>query len=136
MTITDDAIRNMIGGVETVLEELDSSAEIVVNPELSEIARDVDYIIGDRNRISDYWADNVRVIDIPLGMFYRTGFGGLVELAAYLAREIGKPRNSVRRRAIISKLDYDEVAYPMLADNPMSLASREMWSLMWSLRAG
>lgn len=136
MTITEDTIRNMIESMETVLEELDSSAEIIVNPELSGIAGDVDYIIGDRNKMSNYWDGNVRIIDIPLGMFYRTGFNGLVELAAYLAREIGKPRSSIRRRAIISRLDYDEVAYPMLADNPMSLASREMWSAMWSLRGG
>lgn len=136
MTITGDTIKQMIGSMETVLEELDSSAEIIVNPELSTIARDVDYIIGDRNRISNYWDYDVHIIDIPLGMLYRTGFNGLVEFAAYLTREIGKPHNSVRRRAIISRLDYDEVAYPMLADNPMSLASREMWSLMWSLRSG
>lgn len=137
MTISGDTTRNMIRNMESVLEELDVGAELelVVNPELSTIAKKVDFILGDRNRISNYWNDDVRIIDIPISLFYRIGFKCLVELAAYLTREMKKQRYQRKRKTIVSKFNYDETYYPILADNSMCLASREMWSAMWSLRS-
>ncbi|MCK4736270.1 MAG: hypothetical protein KAT65_27705 [Methanophagales archaeon] len=134
MTISDDTTENMIRNMESMLEELDVDVkpELVVNPELSWIAKKVDYILGDRHRIPNYWNDDVHIIDTPFSLFYRIGFNGLVELAEYLAWEMKKQRN--HSKTIISKFDYDETGYPMLADNSRCLASREMWSSMWSLR--
>jgi nitrogenase molybdenum-iron protein alpha/beta subunit len=136
MTISDETTRNMIRNMETMLEELDVGAELVVNPELSTIAKKVDYILGDRNRVSNYWNDEVHIIDTAISFSYRIGFNGLVELAAYLTREMKKPRNHKKRKTIISRFNYDEAYYPMLADNSLCRASREMWSAMWSLRSG
>jgi len=138
MTISEDTTRNMIRNMESMLDELDIGAELelIVNPELSTIAKKVDYILGDRNRIQNYWNDDMHIIDTPTSLFYRIGFKGLVELAAYLTHEMKKPHSHRKRKTIISRFSYDEAYYPMLADNSLCLASREMWSAMWNLRSG
>jgi hypothetical protein len=63
-------------------------------------------------------------------------FNGLVELAAYLTQEMKKPHSHRKRKTIISRFNYDEAYYQMLADNSLCLASREMWSAVRSLRSG
>ena len=134
--ISDETIELMVRNIEKLIVDWDMGFELVVNPslnEISEIAKKVDYVLSDWNTMPLYEREGISVINTSVAMylFYRIGFTGLVELAEYMAKRI--KRKHTRRIPIVSRLDYDKIHYPMLAD-PMCLASHDMWSAMWSLR--
>jgi hypothetical protein len=81
-----------------------------------------------------YEKEGLNVVNTSIGTYSSPfGFNGKVEFAMNLVREMRRQHN--KRKTIVSRLNYDEAYYPMLAD-PMCLASREMWSSMWSMRSG
>ena len=136
--VSDETTESMIRGMGELIDDWDLGVELVVNPnlhELKEIAKKVDHVLGERSATPIYEKEGISMIDTSIGtyLFNRIGFNGMLEFASYLTQEMKKQRN--HREPIISKFDYDETYYPILAD-PMCLASREMWSTMWGLRSG
>ena len=135
--VSDETIDNIIKNTEELLDEWDLGVELVVNPtlsELGEIAKKVDYVLGGRSTALLYEKEGLNVVNTSIGTYSSPfGFNGKVEFAMNLVREMRRQHN--KRKSIVSRLNYDEAYYPMLAD-PMCLASREMWSTMWSMRSG
>ncbi|MHC1635084.1 MAG: nitrogenase component 1 [Candidatus Methanospirareceae archaeon] len=136
--VSDETIERMIMSMEELIDAWDIGVELIVDPKLNElkgIAKEVDYVLGELSATPIYEKEGISMINTSIGMylFNRIGFNGMIEFASYLTREMKKKRNY--RKPIISKFDYDETYYPILAD-PMCLASREMWATMWGLRGG
>jgi len=138
--VSDKTIEYIIRTIGELFEKWDLGVEFVVNPgfnKMREIAKKVDYVLDDHSISSLYEKEGVHMINTSIDnyLFSRIGFNGMVEFAAYLRQEMIRQRNHNYRKPVISKFDYDETYYPILADQ-MCLASHEMWSTMWRLRSG
>ena len=135
--VSDETTEGIIRQTEELLDEWDLDVELVINPtlsDLSEVAKKVDYVLGGRNTALLYEQAGISVLDTSIGIHSSPfGFGGKVEFAMNLLREMRRDHNN--RKTIVSRLNYDETYYPMLADSTC-LAAREMWSGMWSMRGG
>ncbi|MEA1866140.1 MAG: nitrogenase component 1 [Euryarchaeota archaeon] len=135
--VSDETIEGIIKQTGELLDEWDIDVELVLNPtlgELSDVAKKVDYVLGRRNTALLYEQAGINVLDTSIGIHSSPfGFDGKVEFAMNLLREMR--RDHTKRNTIVSRLNYDETYYPMLADST-SLAAREMWSGMWCMRGG
>jgi nitrogenase molybdenum-iron protein alpha/beta subunit len=135
--VSDETIEGIIKNTVELLDEWDLDVKLIINPtlsELSEVAKKVDYVLGGRNTALLYEQAGISVLDTSIGIHSSPfGFDGKVEFAMNLLREMRRDHNT--RKTIVSRLNYDETYYPMLADSTC-LAAREMWSGMWSMRGG
>jgi len=136
LNVSDETIETVIRNTEDLLDEWDIGVDLVLNPTLSqlgEITKKVDYVLGDRGTALLYGKEGISMVNTSIGTYSSPfGFTGKVEFAMNLLRELRRHRN--QRKTFVSRFDYDETYYLMLAD-PMCLASMQMWSEMWSLRS-
>lgn len=138
MNTSKETIELMIKNMEDLFDSWDLGFEMIVNPtldEISDIAKKVDYVLGDRIMPIDTdkgKGSNVMDISSLNPLLLRSSFSGITDFGRCLAGCLNG--NALRPRSlIISRFDYDNVNYPMIRDLRCS-ASRNMWSEMWSLK--
>ena len=123
--ISKETERYLIENMYKALSNVNSRAQIIINPsnsEINEMIKDVDYVIGDINK--SYGFNDVKFIE-DLDNVTPLDFDGLKERINNFAVRLNKISNG--RNLILNKFRY-------MDDNSNIYGAQQMWEKMWLKR--
>ncbi|MCS3901189.1 oxidoreductase/nitrogenase component 1 [Methanococcus voltae] len=140
LNISDETIDETVESIQKLFKEWNYDIKIILDPEIDElndIAKNVDYILGDRHLP---YIENIPIINLHLvsSFLYRSSFDLLTEFSKYMVRKIKIKQNSKYQidnsKLIISKFEYDKVHYPLL-DEEIPRNSMKIWREIWAIKS-